>query len=185
MLLGACAGAPGAITGPWPPATVTTPVDATDDGLSTDVFRNVVRGKVIHAFEALNRQDAGPVLALMADDVRYTFAGDHALGGTRVSKQGVSTWFDRLFSLLPSQFTIRSVEVVGWPWRSTAYVVFEDSVSPKVGQSYRNQGVQVVEMVWGKAVSIHTFVDTDQVVRALRILAEHGVEEARAAPITD
>lgn len=175
----------GAIAGPWPAAVASTPVDTTGDGLSVDIFRNVVRGKVIAAFEALNRRDAKPVLALMADDVRYSFEGDHALGGTRVTKAGVEQWFERLFRLLPSQFTLRSVEVAGWPWRATAYIVFEDRVSPRVGDAYVNRGVQIVEMEWGKAVAIRTFVDTDKVVRALRVLADNGVAEALAAPITD
>ena len=174
----------GAVAGPWE-STEVKRTDATDDGFSVDVYRNIVRSRVLNAFDALNRQDAQPALQLMSDDVRYTFEGQHALGGTRQSRAGVERWFKRLFSLLPSRFTLRSVEVAGWPWRSTAYVVFEDAVTPVVGEPYRNQGVQVIELEWGKAVAIHTYVDTAKIEHALKRLADAGVGEATASPITD
>lgn len=175
----------GYVAGPWPDSVESPGLDETQDGFSFSVFRHVVRGKILAGFEALNQRDAGPVLSLMADDVQYTFEGQHALGGTRTSKQGVAKWFERLFRLLPGTFTIRSVEVTGWPWRATAYIVFEDRVNPLFGSPYVNHGVQVVEMEWGTAVAVHTYVDTDKVVRVLRTLAEHGVAEASAPPITE
>ena len=160
-------------------------VDRTSDPFSLDPFRLVVRAKVLRSFERLSEGDPSAALALMRDDVRYTFEGAHALGGTRVSRAGVERWFGRLLRLLPGRFTIRSVDVVGWPWRATVYVVFEDDVCPAVGEPYRNQGVQIVELAWGKAVRIHTYVDTAKVTRALDALAAAGIEEASAAPIAE
>lgn len=165
--------------------TAVEPVDATDDRFSIDVFRAVVRGKVLHSFERLSEGDPSAALALMSPAVEYTFEGEHALGGTRVSRDGVEKWFGRLLRLLPGRFTIRSVEVAGWPWRSTVYTVFEDVVRPRFGEPYRNHGVQVVDLEWGQAVRIHTYVDTAKVGRALRVLAEHGVDEATAPPILE
>jgi ketosteroid isomerase-like protein len=160
-------------------------VDATHDGFSLDVYRNVVRGKVIDSFARLSQGDPSRALGLMAPDVEYTFEGAHALGGTRVSRAGVEKWFARLLRLLPGKFTLRSVEVVGAPWRSTVYTVFEDVVTPQYGEPYRNHGVQIVELRWGSAVRIHTYVDTAKVERALGVLAAHGMDEAKAAPIVE
>lgn len=161
------------------------PVDQTRDAVSLDPFRAVVRGKVLHSFERLSAGDPSAALALMRDDVQYTFEGRHALGGTRVSRAGVERWFGRLLRLLPGRFTIRSVEVVGWPWRATIYTVFEDEVHPAAGEPYRNRGVQVVDLEWTLAVRVHTYVDTAKVTRALDALAAAGVEEAHAPPIEE
>lgn len=162
-----------------------TEIDHTDDGFSLNPFRAVVRGKVLHSFERLSQGDPSAALALMDDEVEYTFEGEHALGGTRVSKAGVARWMDRLLRLLPGQFEIQSVEVVGWPWRATVYVVFEDRVAPAIGAPYRNHGVQVVDLEWGRAVRIHTYVDTSKLERALEVMAKEGIAEAQAEPITD
>lgn len=161
------------------------PVDATRDGFSLDPFRAVVRRKVLRSFERLSQGDASAALAVMADDVTYTFEGEHALGGTRTTKAAVTRWFQRLLRLLPGRFTIRSVQVVGWPWRAWVYTVFEDVVHPAYGPAYRNHGVQVVELRWGAAVRIHTYVDTARIEKALAVLAEHGVAEAAAPPIVE
>lgn len=183
LVLSGCGGGVAARGGDG--TTVTAAVDSTRDGFSLNVYRNIVRGKVIDSFARLNEGDATRALGLMSDDVHYTFEGAHALGGTRVSKQGVEKWFARLFRLIPGRFTLRSVEVVGGPWRSTVYTVFEDVVTPAWGEAYRNHGVQVVELEWGTAVRIHTYVDTAKVERALAVLAAHGVSEAAAAPIVE
>jgi len=161
------------------------PLDATRDGFSLDPYRFAVRRKVLRSFAQLSAGDPSAALATMASDVTYTFEGDHALGGTRTTRAAVERWFARLLRLLPGRFTIRSVQVVGWPWRSIVYTVFEDVVTPAYGPSYRNHGVQVIELRWGSAVRIHTYVDTDRISRALQILAEHGVAEAAAPPILE
>ena len=159
--------------------------DATDDGLQLNPYHAVVRRKVIDSFRRLNERDPSAALALMADDVRYTFSGDHALGGTRVSRAGVEKWFGRLLRLFRSTFRLQSVRVVGWPWNTEVFNVFEDRVVPAVGEPYVNRGVQVVRLRWGRAVRIETWVDTARVVRLLDALAAHGVEEAHAAPICE
>ncbi len=165
--------------------SVSGPVNQTHDLRSLDPFRAIVQGKVLHSFERLSEGDPSAALALMHRDVTYTFEGRHALGGTRVSRQGVERWFGRLLRLLPGRFTLRSIEVVGWPWRSTVYTVFEDEVRPAAGAPYRNHGVQVVHLAWAQAVRIHTYVDTALVEAALGELARAGVAEAAAPPILD
>jgi ketosteroid isomerase-like protein len=161
------------------------PIDSTTDGFSLDPWRAIVRAKVIEGFARLSAGDPTYVLGLMADDVEYTFEGRHALGGTRVTKRGVERWFTRLLRLIPGTFTLRSVELRGGPAACTVYTVFEDVVTPLVGAPYRNHGVQVAELRWGKVVRVHTYVDTALVEAALSAMRDAGVEEAGAAPITD
>lgn len=48
-----------------------------------------------------------------------------------------------------------------------------------------NNGIQKVKIIWGKAVDIHTYVDTYKIQKALKMLAEQGIQEAAAEPIED
>jgi ketosteroid isomerase-like protein len=161
------------------------PTNSTADGFSLNVYRNMVRSKVIHAFERMSEGDPGAALDAMAEDVRYWFSGGHALGGERKTKAAVEQWFGRLFRLLDSHFVLRSVEVAGWPWDTTVVTVFEDHVKPLYGEPYVNHCVQVLHMRWGKADEIRTYVDTLKIERALAALAQHGIAEAAAPPILE
>lgn len=159
------------------------PVDQTSDGLTLDPFAAIVRSKVLHSFARLSEGDPSAALALMDERVHYTFEGDHALGGTRTDREAVARWFERLLRLLPGRFAIKRIAISGWAARATVTVVFEDTVRPAFGEPYTNHGVQVTELRWGKATRIQTYVNTALVERALRRLAEHGVDEASAPPI--
>jgi ketosteroid isomerase-like protein len=161
-------------------------VDQTADGTTFNPYHAVVRSKILKAFRGLTNHDAAPALAIMAEDVEYTFEGDHALGGTRVTRQGVERWFGRLFRLLPGPFVIRSVEVSGWPWSTRVVTSFEHQVSPPEGPGYWGAAVQTIEVRWGTAVRIRTRVlDMDRLVKTLDALAATGTREAKAAPILE
>jgi ketosteroid isomerase-like protein len=182
----ACSSTPG----PNPPRESIMPVAtaASPQALTLNPFKAIVRQRVRRSFAALGQQDPEPALALMDEHVKYTFdtvASRHALAGTRQSKQAVRRWFTRLFTLLPGQFAVHRIDVSGWPWRASVLVEFEDRVQPRVGAPYVNRGRQEVELHWGKAVRIHTHVETEKVERALAELARHGVAESAAPPIED
>ncbi len=159
--------------------------DQTADGLVLNPYHRVVRGKVLHGFDQLNQRDPSAVLALMNDDVHYTFEGDHALGGTRVTRVGVEKWFGRLLRLLESTFAIKAITVVGWPWATQVFVTFEDAVKTAAGDAYVNHGFQVIDLKWGGVTGIHTYVDTAKLSGALIRLGAAGNAEAVAAPILE
>jgi hypothetical protein len=75
--------------------------------------------------------------------------------------------------------------VIGWPWNTTVLNVFEDSVVPAAGEPCVNRGVQVIRLRWGKAVIIHTYVDTAKSAAALDFMAASGLEEAEAPQICE
>ena len=170
---------------PRVPESTIAAVDATNDGVTLNPYHAVVRGKVLRAFRGLTGHDSAPALSLMADDVHYTFEGEHALGGTRVTKAGVAKWFERLFRLLPGAFSIRSIEVNGFPWSTRVVTTFAHYVAPPGGEPYWGQGVQIVDLEWGEAKRIHTLVDTHKLVKTLDSMAAHGATEAHAAPILE
>ena len=169
------------------PASAVPPIDVdqTRDGVHMNPYHAVVRKKVLRAFRGLSAHDPKPALALMAKDVHYTFEGEHALGGTRVSRKGVAKWFDRLLYLLPGQFAIREITVKGWPWSTRVVTRFDHWVEPPGEPAYWGAGVQVVHLRWGKARSIRTYVDTDRLVRTLDAMAKRGEPEAAAPPILE
>ena len=169
-----------------PTAAELDAVDATHDGVTLNPYHAIVRGKVLRAFRGLTAHDPAPALATMANDVHYTFEGEgHALAGTRVTRAGVEKWFGRLFRLLPGAFVIRSVEVTGFPWSTRVVTTFAHEVTPPHEPPYLGEGVQIVELSWGEAKTIRTYVDTDRLVRTLDAMAAEGVAEAKAAPILE
>lgn len=174
----------------WTPAenptspSPTLDADYTDDGFTLSVYHAVVRSKVLSAFTALNHGNPNEALELMDEDVRYTFAGNHALGGTRRGKPAVRAWFKRLLHLVPSRFEIYEVEVSGSPWNTRVYIAFRDHVTPLKGKSYVNHGTQVSYLSWGSAYQVRTYIDTALLDEALQYMGQNGIAEAVAPPIT-
>jgi ketosteroid isomerase-like protein len=152
---------------------------------SINPYRWVLKLKIIKGFEELNLRNYTYLTGLFADNVIYEFEGDHTLGGTRISKKGVEKWFDRLFRLLPSKFIVNSITVSGSMWNTTTIIEFTDTVTPHFGQSYTNNGIQIVKLRFGKAYKIHTYVNTQKIITALNILYENGVLEAKADKIEE
>lgn len=148
-------------------------------------YKLIIKSKIINGFNALNRGDYQPVTALFADNVHYWFSGGSAVGGERHSRKACEAWFVRLLKLLPGQFTIQNMQITGMPWATTVVTRFQDVVTPQLGAPYSNDGMQVICIRWGKAVSVRTYVDTLKVNHALRYMAENGVVEAAAKPIED
>jgi ketosteroid isomerase-like protein len=66
-----------------------------------DVYRALIRRRVVANFAHLSAGDYEAVIAQLAPDVHHVFAGDTALGGERHSREAVARWFERLFRLWP------------------------------------------------------------------------------------
>ena len=148
------------------------------------IYRAIVARQVRGAFEALGRGDYESGLSRIAEDVTHTFEGDHPLGGTRRSREGMRRWFERLFSLFPElDFDVHEVAVKGPPWSTVAFVQWSDTARPRDGTPYVNDGVHVIRLRWGKVVEIHAYLDTQKVRDACDRMAEAGIAEAAAEPI--
>lgn len=158
--------------------------DATDQ-IFFNPYKIVLKRKIINGFNALNRGGYQPVTALFADNVHYWFSGVSAVGGERHSRKACEAWFVRLLKLLPSQFSIQNMQITGMPWATTVVTRFQDVVTPQLGAHYTNDGIQVICIRWGKAVSVRTYVDTLKVNNALKYMADNGVTEAAVKPIQD
>lgn len=149
------------------------------------MYRAIVARRTRTAWRHLGAGDCEYVLDQLAPSFTHSFAGDHALSGTRRTIDSQRAWFERLDRLLPGVvFTVEDVLVAGWPWRTRVAVIL--SVHAEIdGRDYENELAQSLELRWGRITRIHTLEDTQKLAGALERLAASGVEEAAAAPISD
>jgi ketosteroid isomerase-like protein len=150
------------------------------------MYGALVRRMVRSGLERESGGDYSAVVEIMAPEIHQVFPGDHALGGERHTRDGVERWFERLFLLLSGlSIEPRNIVVSGLPWNTSVAVEWIATASPKDGVPYRNEGVHIMRMRWGRLVELRTYLDTEKVTSACHRLAAAGVEEAAAAPITD
>ena len=136
-------------------------------------------------FERVNDRDVEGLLRTCAPDVHHRFGGDHALGGERHDKEALRRWFERLGRLCPTlRLTVRDTWVTGLPHDTVVVIRWTATQQMPDGSPSLNHGVHVVRMRWGRVVEIDANEDSQLVAAALRVMADHGVEEALAAPVT-
>ncbi|QEM43571.1 nuclear transport factor 2 family protein [Mycolicibacterium grossiae] len=135
-------------------------------------------------FASVGRGDHAKVLAAMAPDVHHWFAGSHALGGTRHDRLTVQRWFERLHRLCPKMaFEVHGVTVSGWPWRMTVAAEWTAHVTPARGPVYRNDGVHIMDVKFGRVHRLFAYENGEAVAEACDLMAALGVSEAGAPPI--
>jgi ketosteroid isomerase-like protein len=147
------------------------------------MFRAIVARRVRTAWKHIDDRDYAFVLDQFAPDFQHSFAGNHALGGTRRSRAAMEAWFQRLFSLFPGiRFQVEDVLVAGWPWRTRA-VALVSATAPVDGETYRNEVAQTIHLRWGRITSIRNLEDTEMLAGALERLGDAGTSEAREPAI--
>jgi len=148
------------------------------------MYARIVERTARRAFEAVNGGDYDTLIDLCREDVMHRFGGDHALGGTRHTRDGLRLWFERLGRVMPTlALQVEDVWVKGGPWNTTVIVRWTAKGSPLDGQPYANHGVHIIRMRWGKVASIDANEDSQAVADVLRRQAACGVGEALAAPV--
>jgi ketosteroid isomerase-like protein len=149
------------------------------------VYKRLVRGRVVSVFDHLSDGDYEYALRGLSQDVHHRFAGAHPLGGERATRDAVRLWFERLFRLFPSlQFTVYNVSVSGWPWDMRVAIEWVAEATPATGPTYRNVGAHVMRVQRGKVSVLHAYEDSQAVAAACALMAEAGISEASAEPIT-
>ena len=119
------------------------------------------------------------LLGLMADDIRFRFPGRHSWAADFTGKGEARAWLRRYLSV-GLQLYPRQIVVSGPPWRMTICTWFEDTAAAADGRIvYRNEGVLVDRLVWGRVVEHVSFEDTQKTAEFDRYL-----ETVAAAPPT-
>lgn len=149
------------------------------------MYHLLVRRRTAEMFERLSRGEWQAIVASLANDVRHSFAGDHPLGGERHSRDAVSRWFQRLGRLYPGhEFEVHRVMSRGGPWSTWVAVQWTAHLRPQQGEPYVNHGAHWIHIRWGKVDDFGAYFDTQRLAAACREMADRGVEEAAAGPIT-
>ena len=149
------------------------------------MYHAIVKSIARKNFERVNQRDFDSLLKDCVQNVRHLFGGTHALGGERNDREALGRWLGRLSRLSPGlHLTVEDVWVKGLPNNTTIIVRWKGTDTLPDGSPYKNHGVHIIKMRWGKIVEIDANEDSQAVAEALKMRASYGLEEAAAAPIT-
>jgi ketosteroid isomerase-like protein len=150
------------------------------------MYQQVVRRVLASAFAGLNKGDIQAVTGKFAVEAEHYFIGQHALSGTRRTNTSIYRWYERLLRLFPDiQFQLHRIQVQGPPWRTIATVEWSETNTGTDGVRTHNEGVNVIELGWGKVRRVRIYTDTATLTNTLARLAAAGNREAAAPPIVD
>lgn len=148
------------------------------------MYHAIVKRIAIKNFSLVNDKDYDTLLKGCAPDIYHRFGGSHALGGERHDREALRRWFERLGRLSPTlRLTVHDVWVKGTPRNTTIVIRWSATQDLPDSSPYHNHGVHIVQMKWGKVVSIDANEDSQLVAAGLQVFAAHGVQEALADPI--
>ena len=143
------------------------------------MYKLIVKRIVRRAFARLSEGDYEPVVKQFDPQSRFLFAGDHALGGERRGQDAVRDWFGQMLGLFPGiRIEPQDVVVNGWPWNTVVATHLFISATLPDGRPYRNEGMQLLRLRFGRVVEDLIFEDTLKLDAALQ-----GLGQARPEPV--
>ncbi|GAC1529758.1 MAG: nuclear transport factor 2 family protein [Thermoleophilaceae bacterium] len=139
------------------------------------MYRRFVRRRVRRGFELLSTGQLDTLMAGFADDSVLAFPGEQSFGGEQRGADAIRAWFDALLRLFPD-FRVEPgrILVEGGPWHTRVATRFDIHATLPDGASYRNEGVQLLDLRWGRVREDRLFEDTARPAVALERLAELG-----------
>jgi ketosteroid isomerase-like protein len=146
------------------------------------MYKLIVKQIVRRKLAALSRGDYESVVRMFGPESRFVFAGDHALGGERRGQQAAREWFQDMLARFPG-IRIEPVDVVvnGWPWHTVVANHLVISATLRDGRPYRNEGMQLLRLRWGRVVEDLIFEDTLKLDAELKRMEAGRVEPMRAS----
>lgn len=149
------------------------------------MYHTIVRRKMTAAFSGLNSGRIEAITDELSPQAVHYFVGTHALSGTRRTPEAIHAWYERLLRLLQGiSFTLHEIRVSGWPWRTQVEVIWTETNNGTDGISTSAEGVNLIELRWGRVTSVRIYPDTAALERTLQRIAVKGTTEALANPIT-
>jgi ketosteroid isomerase-like protein len=145
------------------------------------MYKLIVKRIVHRTFARLSRGDYEAVVKQFGPDSRFLFSGEHELGGERVGQDAVREWFRHMLELFPGiRIEPREVVVNGWPWNTVVATHLEISATLADGRPYRNEGMQLLRLRWGRVVEDLIFEDTLKLDAELRRMQPAELREVAA-----
>jgi hypothetical protein len=132
-------------------------------------------GKMIaRNMKSMRAGDAGPTLAMDADDIKFSFPGESSFAPGAKNKRELEQWLDR-FVGLGLQIYPEEVVLKGFPWQQTICVRgYIDLDDPKDGRVYDNRYVIWGRIAWGKLREYEVYEDTEKSRKLDEYLASVG-----------
>ena len=150
------------------------------------LYHAFIKKKTRGVFDRINEGDYEALLAIEDPRVVFNYAGAHALGSDLHNVEGMRLWYQRAFRLFPGiRYDIDDLLVHGGPTNTLILVQWTVRTPLSTGEPYEQHGVHLLRIKNRKCVEIRVFLDTQKMEIACRKLAEAGVAEAGAPPITD
>jgi len=145
------------------------------------MYKLIVKRIVHRTFARLSQGDYEAVVKQFGPDSRFLFSGEHELGGERVGQDAVREWFRQMLELFPGiRIEPREVVVNGWPWNTVVATHLEISATLADGRPYRNEGMQLLRLRWGRVVEDLIFEDTLMLDAELRRMQPAELREVAA-----
>jgi ketosteroid isomerase-like protein len=149
------------------------------------MYHAFIRHKIRAAFEGLSAGRIEAITDELSPSAVHYFVGTHALSGTRRTPEAIRAWYERLLRLLNGiSFTVHEVRVSGWPWRTQVEAIWTEKNAGTDGVWTSAEGVNLIEIRWGKVTNVRIYPDTAALERTLQRIAAKGTAEALAEPIT-
>ena len=149
------------------------------------MYHTIVRRKITAAFAGLSSGRIEAITNELAPNAIHYFVGTHALSGTRRTPETIRGWYERLLRLLNGiSFSLQEVRVSGWPWHTQVEAIWTETNFGTDGIGTSAEGVNLIEIKWGRVTSVRIYPDTAALERTLHRIAAKGTAEALAAPIT-
>lgn len=146
-------------------------------------YRAFVRSRVRHGFRLLSTGQLDALAAQFTPDAVFSFPGEHRLGGERRGPQAIRAWFDETRRLFPDfRVEPRTILVQGGPRRTRVATQFDVYATFPDGAPYRNTGMQLLELRWGRVRQDRLFEDTQLIAAALDRLPQLGMVEDTQTP---
>jgi ketosteroid isomerase-like protein len=148
------------------------------------LYGYIVEKRIRQTFDHVNNHRWNEAVEAVAPHIHHRVSGVHALGGERVGKEAVRSWFERLGHVLPNlHIKVDNVWVKGWPWDTTVFVQWDGKATLLNGASYTNRGLHVFTLCWGKVFALEEFQDSQAAALGLSRQAASGLKEAAAEQI--
>jgi ketosteroid isomerase-like protein len=145
------------------------------------MYKLIVKRIVRRTFAGLSRGEYEPIVKQFRPQSRFMFAGQHALGGERYGQEAVREWFQEMQRRFPGiRIVPQDIVVNGWPWNTVIANHFTISAPRPGGREYRNEGMQLLRLSWGRVVEDLIFEDTLALDAELRRSAHSGEHEPLA-----
>ncbi len=148
------------------------------------MYHTLVRRRITRAFAGLSAGRIDAITDELAPHATHYFVGTHALSGTRRTPEAIRAWYESLLRLLNGIcFTLHEVRVSGWPWCTQVEAIWTESNFGTDGVQTSAEGVNLIEIRWGRVTSVRIYPDTAALERTLQRISAKGTTEALAAPI--